>query len=58
MSDCLGIPPTDVKLARTQKGKPYPVNQNGTLPGFNFNVSHQGEYAVLAVEALHTLGSM
>ncbi|XP_071951390.1 L-aminoadipate-semialdehyde dehydrogenase-phosphopantetheinyl transferase-like [Antedon mediterranea] len=46
----------DIKLARTDKGKPYLVDKSVIVdtdfaPNFNFNASHQGDYAVVAVES-------
>ncbi|KAM3935312.1 L-aminoadipate-semialdehyde dehydrogenase-phosphopantetheinyl transferase [Leptodactylus fuscus] len=51
ISEKLQIPWDKIQLDRTAKGKPFLVS--GTppqLPNFNFNVSHQGDYAVLAAE--------
>ena len=55
---CLGIPYNEIKLARTEKGKPYLTNPpaDNKLENFNFNVSHQGNYAILAAEPLHDVG--
>lgn len=44
-------------MARTEKGKPYLLNDiPSDLANFNFNVSHQGDYAVLASESIHQVG--
>ncbi|XP_064638099.1 L-aminoadipate-semialdehyde dehydrogenase-phosphopantetheinyl transferase-like [Lineus longissimus] len=48
ISDTLQIPYGDVRLDRTEKGKPFLVNTVATH--FSFNVSHQGKLAVLATE--------
>ena len=51
MEQQLGIPYNDIAFARTEKGKPYLKNESTVIfPHFNFNVSHQGEFAVLAAE--------
>ncbi|XP_033111871.1 L-aminoadipate-semialdehyde dehydrogenase-phosphopantetheinyl transferase-like [Anneissia japonica] len=46
----------DIKLARTDKGKPYLEDKNSIVDtdlatNFNFNASHQGDYAVVALES-------
>ncbi|NXT08501.1 ADPPT transferase, partial [Prunella fulvescens] len=47
----LGIPWNEVHLQRTPKGKPFLAsNLPGINSNYNFNVSHQGDYAVLAAE--------
>jgi len=51
-----GLPYHDVHLGRTEKGKPYLTN---TLPDglqLDFNISHDGDYAVLAAETSHLVG--
>lgn len=58
----LGIPYHDIQLARTKEGKPYLVEPPGFkyppgLEGFNFNVSHSGDFVVLAAEGTHLLGA-
>ena len=51
------IPYREIKLARTDKGKPYLVNQlSAELQRFSFNVSHQGDYVVLAAETDCSVG--
>ena len=47
-----GIPPTEIVLKRTLHGKPYYEN----TAGFNFNVSHDGEYVVVASSDSHDVG--
>ncbi|XP_071411139.1 L-aminoadipate-semialdehyde dehydrogenase-phosphopantetheinyl transferase isoform X2 [Pithys albifrons albifrons] len=45
------IPWNEVHLQRTSKGKPFLANTVfGINVNYNFNVSHQGDYAVLAAE--------
>lgn len=45
------IPYGDIHLSRTEKGKPFLVNPlPPTCPHLSFNVSHQGDYVVLAAE--------
>ena len=47
----LQIPYNEIKFERTEKGKPFLRNEIETaLPNFSFNVSHQGQFAVLATE--------
>ncbi|XP_053871530.1 L-aminoadipate-semialdehyde dehydrogenase-phosphopantetheinyl transferase isoform X1 [Malaclemys terrapin pileata] len=51
IAEKLWIPWNEINLQRTSKGKPFLVNDIlGIHPNFNFNVSHQGDYAVLAAE--------
>lgn len=55
----MGLPYGQIKLSRTEKGKPYILNQpNGKTPSnrCNFNISHQGDYVVLAAEAQKLIG--
>ncbi|KAG8452960.1 hypothetical protein GDO86_004677 [Hymenochirus boettgeri] len=47
IAEKLKIPWDRISLQRTEKGKPFLVNENSKL---NFNVSHQGDFAVLAAE--------
>lgn len=54
ISYALGIPYKDIKLARTDKGKPYLVNSG--YPSLSFNISHQGDYAILAADSIHNVG--
>lgn len=53
----MGISWSEIRLERTPKGKPYLANplktttDSGTeAPVWSFNLSHQGDYAVLAAE--------
>lgn len=46
IADCLHIPCTEIKLGRTERGKPF--LENSGQENFSFNVSHHGDYAVLA----------
>ncbi|XP_044874736.1 L-aminoadipate-semialdehyde dehydrogenase-phosphopantetheinyl transferase isoform X1 [Mauremys mutica] len=51
IAEKLQIPWNEIHLQRTSKGKPFLVNDIlGIHSNFNFNVSHQGDYAVLAAE--------
>ena len=50
----LGIPYKDIELARTEKGKPYLSNTGH--PYLSFNISHQGDYAVLAADSTFNVG--
>lgn len=51
IAENLQIPWDKILLDRTAKGKPFLVSGvPPQLPNFNFNVSHQGDYAVLAAE--------
>eukprot|EP00058_Branchiostoma_floridae_P026098 XP_002611588.1 hypothetical protein BRAFLDRAFT_63764 [Branchiostoma floridae] len=57
INDQLGIPWRDIRLGRTEKGKPYltsTVDADHAL--FSFNVSHSGDYAVLAAESRNVVG--
>ena len=56
ISESLKIPYKFIQLARTDKGKPYLVNEQTVLPHFTFNVSHQGDLTVLAAEPVHSVG--
>lgn len=46
IADCLHLPYKEIKLGRTEKGKPF--LENPGQENFSFNVSHHGDYAVLA----------
>ena len=50
VSEQLGIPYKDVKLSRSEKGKPV-IENPGASGRLCFNVSHQGAYTVLAAES-------
>ncbi len=55
--DELKIPYNKIKLERTERGKPFLANTvESPFPNFNFNVSHQGQYAVLAAEPEYQVG--
>jgi len=56
INNTLGIGNSQIILSRTDKGKPYLVNFPSHLPHFNFNVSHQGAYAVIASEPHSRVG--
>ncbi|XP_077984902.1 L-aminoadipate-semialdehyde dehydrogenase-phosphopantetheinyl transferase-like [Glandiceps talaboti] len=57
ISDTLQIPWNEIRLARTDRGKPFLLNSVANIcPHFNFNVSHQGDYAVLAAEPVLQVG--
>ena len=56
IAESLSIPYKEIKLSRTEKGKPFLENHAQHFPNFNFNVSHQGEYAVLAAESEYQIG--
>ena len=38
------------KFSRTEKGKPILLLGEDVIPGWDFNVSHQGAFTVLAAE--------
>lgn len=57
----MGVPWSEIRLGRSPRGKPYLLLPEATAtphapppgqeaPSWSFNVSHQGEYAVLAAE--------
>ncbi|XP_063300992.1 L-aminoadipate-semialdehyde dehydrogenase-phosphopantetheinyl transferase [Pelobates fuscus] len=51
IAEKLQIPWSKILLQRTAKGKPFLANEISSQHlNFNFNVSHQGDYAVLAAE--------
>ncbi|KAH0625155.1 hypothetical protein JD844_033313 [Phrynosoma platyrhinos] len=51
IAEKLKVPWNKIQLQRTSKGKPILINDlSSTDANFNFNVSHQGNYAVLAAE--------
>ncbi|KAH3761155.1 4'-phosphopantetheinyl transferase superfamily protein [Pelomyxa schiedti] len=62
VSELLGIPFDGVDLQRTKEGKPYlSTAQRATyadskFPNFNFNVSHHGNWVVLASEPHDLVG--
>ncbi|XP_051882641.1 L-aminoadipate-semialdehyde dehydrogenase-phosphopantetheinyl transferase [Pristis pectinata] len=57
IAEKLKIPWNEIQLKRTTKGKPFlahPVLD--MIPNFNFNISHQGDYTVLAAEPVLQVG--
>ncbi|XP_030325000.1 L-aminoadipate-semialdehyde dehydrogenase-phosphopantetheinyl transferase [Calypte anna] len=51
IAEKLCIPWNEIRLQRTSKGKPFLANNLFSFSSnYNFNVSHQGDYAVLAAE--------
>lgn len=51
IAEKLCIPWNEIHLQRTSKGKPFLANDIlSACSNYNFNVSHQGDYAVLAAE--------
>lgn len=56
IGESLSIPYREIQLSRTEKGKPFLENHSQHFPNFNFNVSHQGEYAMLAAESEYQVG--
>ena len=53
LSKIFGMSSSKFQFGRTEKGKPYlinPPNKSSSGCHFNFNVSHQGDYVVLAAE--------
>ncbi|XP_064297350.1 L-aminoadipate-semialdehyde dehydrogenase-phosphopantetheinyl transferase isoform X3 [Phalacrocorax carbo] len=51
VAEKLCIPWNEIHLQRTSKGKPFLANNVFSIySSYNFNVSHQGDYAVLAAE--------
>lgn len=57
----LGLPPGAVECRRTRGGKPYVANAPpgkaaGPAPNWNYSVSHEGDYVVLASEPVCVCG--
>eukprot|EP01012_Entosiphon_sulcatum_P040835 TRINITY_DN5456_c0_g1_i1.p1 TRINITY_DN5456_c0_g1~~TRINITY_DN5456_c0_g1_i1.p1 ORF type:complete len:308 (+),score=39.52 TRINITY_DN5456_c0_g1_i1:25-924(+) len=55
----LGIPCGDIEIHRTKGKKPFLASLNPVadiIPNFNFNVSHEGHFVVLASEGLCIVG--
>ncbi|GFV63843.1 l-aminoadipate-semialdehyde dehydrogenase-phosphopantetheinyl transferase [Trichonephila clavipes] len=52
VSECLGLPYDEIVFLRSSSGKPYLKNSEN----FSFNVSHHGDYCVLAAEQNSTVG--
>ncbi|XP_076468172.1 L-aminoadipate-semialdehyde dehydrogenase-phosphopantetheinyl transferase-like [Babylonia areolata] len=59
VSSMLNIPYHSVKLGRTDKGKPVTLNDDGQTPRLDcsFNISHQGDYVILAAEDCGQVGA-
>lgn len=54
----MGLPWNGFRLDRTPRGKPYlahPLSDSGSAP-WSFNISHQGDFAVLAAERGRQVG--
>lgn len=49
VAETLAIPSDQVRLSRTPKKKPYldMPTEHAKLPGYNFNVTHSGDYVLL-----------
>ena len=47
-----GLPNNEIKVTRTEKGRPVYTDN----PGIHFNISHQGDYAILAGSTKHNVG--
>lgn len=54
VADYTDIPYNDIQLSRTEKGRPYVLNEQVQ---FDFNVSHQGDYAIIAAEPRTVVGT-
>uniref|UniRef100_A0A3B4YHS4 L-aminoadipate-semialdehyde dehydrogenase-phosphopantetheinyl transferase n=1 Tax=Seriola lalandi dorsalis TaxID=1841481 RepID=A0A3B4YHS4_SERLL len=46
----MGVPWTEIRLERSPRGKPYLADSSDSDAAWSFNLSHQGDYAVLAAE--------
>jgi 4'-phosphopantetheinyl transferase len=57
-SQVLRLPHADVLIRRTKGRKPYAANETSRThaPNFNYSVSHEGDYVVLAAEPLIICG--
>jgi len=51
-----GLPYDSISLDRSEKGKPFLVNCPTSCEQFDFNISHDGDYAVVAAELRHLVG--
>lgn len=51
-----GLSYSNILLDRTEKGKPFLVNCPSLCDQFDFNVSHDGDYAVVAAELQCSVG--
>lgn len=58
IAEKMGIPWNEICLQRTAKGKPFLANEVScsSQKQYTFNISHQGDYAVLAAEPLLQVG--
>ncbi|XP_024541458.1 L-aminoadipate-semialdehyde dehydrogenase-phosphopantetheinyl transferase [Selaginella moellendorffii] len=58
VNSVLGIPYKEIIIHRTPQGKPFLANDRRrlSLPEFNFNVSHHGDYVAIASEPHHLVG--
>lgn len=59
MCDRMGVPWSEIRLERSPRGKPYlaaPAYSGPEAWAWSFNVSHQGDYAVLAAEQGRQVG--
>ncbi|XP_068702814.1 L-aminoadipate-semialdehyde dehydrogenase-phosphopantetheinyl transferase-like isoform X2 [Montipora foliosa] len=58
LSGHFNLPYNEVILKRTSKGKPYLANETiePSLGNLSFNISHQGDFTVLAAEPNMTVG--
>jgi 4'-phosphopantetheinyl transferase len=52
----LDIPFNEIQFGRTKENKPYLINKTNKFPNFNFNISHSGDYVVLASEPMDLVG--
>lgn len=55
----MGIPWSEIRLERSPRGKPYlaaPLKAGAESNAWSFNLSHQGDYAVLAAEKGRQVG--
>uniref|UniRef100_A0A3B5B459 L-aminoadipate-semialdehyde dehydrogenase-phosphopantetheinyl transferase n=1 Tax=Stegastes partitus TaxID=144197 RepID=A0A3B5B459_9TELE len=46
----MGVPWSEIRLERSPRGKPYLAVSSDSGSAWSFNLSHQGDYAVLAAE--------
>ncbi|XP_055493028.1 L-aminoadipate-semialdehyde dehydrogenase-phosphopantetheinyl transferase isoform X2 [Leucoraja erinacea] len=57
IAEKMKIPWNEIQLKRTIKGKPFLANPVlNIIPNLNFNISHQGDYTVLAAEPILQVG--
>lgn len=56
--DVCNVAVSEIVVKRTKGGKPFCANicNRAAAPNFNYNVSHEGDYVVLAAEPLCTCG--